>query len=64
MNIAGCLAKQNMMNHKNGKTIRDSLMVSVFDDSNNQQAPQPASPVVGANSGSAQGDGLDDDIPF
>lgn len=41
VNIAGCLAKQNMLNHKNNKPVRDSLMVSVFDDSQqNGQAPQ------------------------
>ena len=44
VNIAGCLAKQNMMNHKSGKQVRDSLLVSVFEDDNQQQRPpqQPA----------------------
>jgi hypothetical protein len=37
VNLAGALTKQNMMNHKNGKQVRDSLMVSVFDDSNGKQ---------------------------
>ena len=51
VNIAGALAKQNMMNHKNGKQIRDSLMVSVFDDSQQQQSPQ-------------QSNDYPDDVPF
>ena len=40
VNIAGCLAKQNMMNHKAGKPVRDSVLVSVFEDENQQQRPQ------------------------
>lgn len=40
VNLAGCLTKQNMMNHKNGKQVRDSLLVSVFEDDNQQQRPQ------------------------
>lgn len=40
VNLAGCLTKQNMMNHKGGKQVRDSLMVSVFDDDSQQQRPQ------------------------
>lgn len=40
VNLAGCLTKQNMMNHKAGKQVRDSLMVSVFEDDNQQQRPQ------------------------
>lgn len=43
VNLAGCLIKQNMMNHKGGKQVRDSLMVSVFEDENQQQRPQQSS---------------------
>jgi hypothetical protein len=31
INLAGALMKQNILNRKNGKDIKDSLMVSVFD---------------------------------
>jgi hypothetical protein len=40
VNLAGCLTKQNMMNHKSGKQVRDSLLVSVFEDDNQHQRPQ------------------------
>lgn len=40
VNLAGCLTKQNFMNKKNGKQIRDSLMVSVFEDDSQQQRPK------------------------
>lgn len=40
VNLAGCLTKQNIMNHKSGKKVRDSLLVSVFEDDNQQQRPQ------------------------
>ena len=43
VSLAGCLTRQNMMNHKAGKPIRDSLMVSIFDNSQ-QQAPQQQAP--------------------
>ena len=52
VNLAGCLMKQNMMNHKAGKQVRDSLMVSVFDDTQQQ---------TGQNQPSAM---PDDDLPF
>lgn len=62
VNLAGALTKQNMMNHKNNKPVRDSVMVSVFDDSQQQPNNQPASPQAGANYG---GNDFDDDrIPF
>ena len=65
INLAGCLMKQNMLNHKSGKQIRDAVMVSVFKDEARQdgspQAPshagQPAQSVGAA-------EGLDMDIPF
>lgn len=41
VNLAGCLTKQNMMNHKNGKKVRDSLMISVFEEENQQQRQAP-----------------------
>lgn len=37
VSLAGCLAKQNILNHKNKKQIRNSLMVSVFDDNVSKQ---------------------------
>ena len=40
ISLAGALTKQNMMNHKQNKPVRDSLMVSVFEDTYGQQAPQ------------------------
>jgi single-stranded DNA-binding protein len=66
VNLAGALTKQNMMNHKNGKQVRDSLMVSVFDDSNGKQqgGQQPASNNSGPDYGSNETDYYDDDIPF
>ena len=57
VNLAGCLAKQNMMNHKNGKQVRDSVMVSVFDDDNGGQQPNNAPQQSG-------GAPLNDDVPF
>jgi hypothetical protein len=65
VNLAGALTKQNMMNHKNGKQVRDSLMVSVFDDSNGKQ--QGGQQQASNNSGSdySAGNDFDDkDIPF
>jgi len=57
VNIAGVLAKQNMLNHAEGKQIRDSVMCSIFDNSNRQpqQSQQAAPPMQG---------GPSDDIPF
>ena len=56
VNLAGCLMKQNMMNHKAGKQVRDSLMVSVFDDSQQQNQQQGGQPQHNAMP--------DDDLPF
>jgi len=65
VNIAGVLAKQNMLNHAEGKQIRDSVMCSIFDNSNRQpqqsqqgvnQAQQAAAP--------AAPDDFNDDLPF
>lgn len=62
VNLAGALTKQNMMNHKNGKQVRDSLMVSVFDDTNGkQQSNQHSS---SGQDYSAGNDFDDKDIPF
>lgn len=41
VSLAGCLQKQNMMNHKAGKEVRNSIMVSIFDDDNQQQQNAP-----------------------
>lgn len=65
VNIAGCLAKQNMMNHAAGKQVRDSVMCSVFTDQNQQQGGQQQ-----ASQGQQQGQqqapqqGGFDDRPF
>ena len=60
VNLAGCLTKQNMMNHKLGKKTGSNLMVSVFSDedqqSNNNFSGAPAQP--------EQDDEFSDDIPF
>lgn len=39
VNLAGVLLKQNALAAKQGKEQRDSVMVSVFDDSQQQQQP-------------------------
>lgn len=60
VSLAGCLTRQNMLNHKAGKPVRDSLMVSVFDNSNQQQkAPKQAS-----NAPQQQQPTYDSDVPF
>ena len=41
VSLAGCLQKQNMMNHKSGKEVRNSIMVSIFHDDNQQQQGAP-----------------------
>jgi len=61
VNIAGCLTKQNMLNHKNGKPIRDSLLVSIYDNSNQKTAPNQTGNQAQQQSG---GEAFDDDIPF
>lgn len=40
VNLAGALTRQNMMNHKAGRKPSDKLMVSVFDDSQQQGGQQ------------------------
>jgi len=53
VDLAGCLALQNMMNHKQGKEVRTNLIASIFDrQQGQQQAQQAAQPE------------LDGDIPF
>jgi len=54
INLAGCLTKQNMMNHKNGKPIRDRLLVSVFDDDASQSSGE----------GRNNPENYNDDIPY
>ena len=39
VNLAGCLTKQNMLNHAKGKKTGDMVMCSIF-DSNQQSQPQ------------------------
>ena len=40
VNLAGVLAKQNVMAMAEGKQPRDSVMISVFENDNNQQGQQ------------------------
>jgi len=51
VSLAGCLTRQNLLNHKAGKPVRDSLMVSIFDNSQQgqQQAPQQSQSVYPAD---------------
>ncbi len=57
VNLAGCLTKQNMMNHAKGKKPGSSVMVSVYDaDRSNQQQAQSAP--------NNAGDDFSDDVPF
>jgi len=49
VSLAGCLAKQNILNYKHKRPVRASLMVSVFDDE--QQAKSNDVP-------------YDDEMPF
>ena len=53
VNIAGGLAKQNLLNHAEGRQIRDSVMCSIFNNQPNQQAGQQAPK-----------DDMSDQIPF
>lgn len=60
VNLAGCLTKQNMLNHQKGKKTGSSVMVSVFDSDRNKSAnnaPQPAN-------NAPSDDSFSDDIPF
>lgn len=40
VNLAGVLAKQNVMAANEGKPMRDSVMISVFDNDNQSQQQQ------------------------
>lgn len=40
VSIAGCMAKQNALAMKKGEKVRDTVMVSVFDDSQQQGQQQ------------------------
>lgn len=60
VDLAGCLALQNMMNHKQGKEVRTNLIASVFDRNQQGQAPQQAS----QQAAPPPQDPLDGDIPF
>lgn len=55
VNLAGCLTRQNMMNHKKGKKTGDKLLCSVFSDQQQSQGQQQSAPA---------GDDFGDDIPF
>ena len=66
VSLAGCLARQNMMNHKARKPTRDSLMVSIFDN-NQQQVPQQQAPqnqLPNQASNQAAGVVPNDEIPY
>jgi len=62
VNIAGCLTKQNLLNHKAGKQIRDSLLVSIFDDSNKQSGQQ--SQPIPNQPRATESATYDSDVPF
>jgi|APSaa5957512576_1039674.scaffolds.fasta_scaffold67808_2 single-stranded DNA-binding protein len=66
VNIAGVLAKQNMLNHAEGKQIHDSVMCSIFDNSNRQQQPQQnqQQPQQNQRAAPAAPDDFNDDLPF
>ena len=74
VNLAGVLAKQNIYAVNNGKQARDSVMVSVFSDNNQQQsAPQMNQQVPQMQQGAPQqqmqqqapqGQQYDQTIPF
>ena len=59
VSLAGCLTKQNLMNHKAGKPPRTSILVNIFDDDEKKQAPS-----TNASTTEPQGKSFDDDIPF
>lgn len=63
VSLAGCLAKQNILNHKNKKQIRNSLMVSVFDDSKKQESSSYQQQTK-ENHRTTEGKEVYDDIPF
>ena len=56
VNLAGVLQKQNKMNHAAGKPVRDMVMASIFD--NSQQGQQ------GGQQTQQTEDSMSDDIPF
>lgn len=70
VNLAGALTRQNMMNHKAGRNPSDKLMVSVFDDSQqqgSQQQPQGGNQQQGQAPAQQQGSNapdFNDPIPF
>ena len=63
VDLAGCLAMQNMMNHKAGKQVRSNLIASIF-DRNKQQQQAPQQPQQSQQAAPPPQDPLSDDIPF
>lgn len=77
VNLAGVLMKQNSLAAKEGKQARDAVMISVFENDNQNQAqqggfnqPQPLPKMAqqeaqqqGGFQGQQQG-GFDKDVPF
>ena len=57
VDLAGCLTKQNIMNHKNGRPVRGNLMVSIFSDDGHQKQSS-------GSGGSAGAQDFDDDFPY
>jgi len=57
VNLAGALTMQNMTNHKAGRRTGDKLMVSIFDNDNQQSGG-------GQSRGQQGGPDMDDEIPF
>jgi len=64
VSLAGCLQKQNMMNHRAGKEVRDTLMVSVFDDQQQTQQPNDYAPQGSPNNYGGSPSNGSDDTPF
>jgi len=64
VNLAGALIKQNVMAAKQGKEARDMLMVSIFTDDNQQQAPQQQRQSNAVNEQAPTDDDFNDSIPF
>jgi len=64
VNLAGCLTKQNMMNHGKGGKPRSSLMVSVFEEDGQQQRPQAPQQARPDPQAPPAGDFPNDPIPF
>jgi len=64
VSISGALYKQNLNNQAKGKPAQKSLMCSVFDKNQQQQAPQQQQRQQQAPQQQAPVQDMNDDIPF